>query len=115
MWLRVKLIPFERTFPVDTTLAVTLAAEAPGILAWAIRGCLDWQRDGLKEPGVVRAETEWYRKESDALAPFFDERCVLGESAKATAGDLYRAYRAWCDGRVADGDRLSQVKFGEKL
>lgn len=47
IWRRVYLVPFTRTFKVDTTLAAILGGEAPGIPAWAVRGCLDWQKHGL--------------------------------------------------------------------
>ncbi|PLS83054.1 MAG: hypothetical protein CYG60_22800, partial [Actinobacteria bacterium] len=61
IWRRVKLIPFDVTIPEeeqDPRLPEKLQAELPGILAWAVRGCLDWQRDGLAEPEEVKAATE---------------------------------------------------------
>src|SRR5262249_9597651 len=112
MWRRVKLVPFTQTFAVDPTLSSTLAAEASGILALLVRACLDWQRDGLREPSVVQAATEEYRAESDLLAPFFTDRCVLEDGARVGGRELYLAYRAWCDHQhLPEDERLSQKSF----
>ncbi|MFW2542014.1 hypothetical protein ACN2XU_05180 [Primorskyibacter sp. 2E107] len=37
-----------------------LLAERDGILAWALRGCLEWQETGLRPPEAVMAATEDY-------------------------------------------------------
>ena len=116
MWRRVKLVPFTQRFDVDMTLAATLAAEASGILAWTMRGCLDWQRDGLAEPAIVRAVTEKYRVESDLLASFLTERCEVGPGARVGGRELYKAYREWCDDqRTPDDERLTQKVFGLRI
>lgn len=62
LWKRLILIPFTQAFvdspraahehQRDAKLAETLRGEASGILAWLVRGCLEWQRDGLKPPRV---------------------------------------------------------------
>jgi putative DNA primase/helicase len=65
-WRRIKLVPFTVTIPdeeKDRNLPAKLRAEWPGILAWAVRGCLDWQKYGLGEPEAVRAATDAYRAE----------------------------------------------------
>ena len=41
----------------------TLRAEAACILAWAVAGCLAWQREGLGSPPAVQEATEAYRLE----------------------------------------------------
>jgi putative DNA primase/helicase len=119
MWRRVKLVPFLRKFEgaeVDTSLTDTLTAEAEGILAWAVRGCLDWQRDGLRHPDIVQSETAKYQNESDVLSEFIAERCVEGPDAKVGAQAIFDEYRRWCDDRrLADADRLSQKGFGVRL
>ena len=46
---RFNLIPFTVAIPPaerDERLTEKLKAEWPGILAWMIEGCLDWQRHG---------------------------------------------------------------------
>jgi phage/plasmid-associated DNA primase len=97
----------------DPALPAKLKAELPGILAWAVRGCLEWQRDGLKPPEVVKAATDVYRAEQDVLAAFLDECCVLNRRAEVKAADIYEAYTEWCDrtGEYAEKQR----KFGESL
>jgi len=53
MWRRIRLVPFRHSFDdaaMDKNLLEKLRAEAPGILNWAIHGCLAWQRDGLISP-----------------------------------------------------------------
>jgi putative DNA primase/helicase len=98
MWRRVRLVPFTVTIPDDQQdrhLAEKLRAEWPGILAWAVQGCRDWQRGGLGLPDEVRAATEEYRAEMDVLGEFLSERCVLEAAAKCAARELYVAYEAW--------------------
>jgi len=100
IWRRIKMIPFTVTIPEDEQdprLVDKLRAELPGILAWAVEGCLEWQRKGLGVPDEVRRATEAYREEQDALAAFLAECCVVSPTAKAAAKDLYQAYVAWCE------------------
>jgi len=116
IWRRIRLVPFEVTIPEserDKTLPQKLRAEAPGILAWAVRGCLAWQERGLDFPESIRNATDSYRSESDTLAAFFSERCFTGETATAKAGDVYQAYRSWCE---ENGEHpLSGRAFGTRL
>ena len=56
-WRRVRVIPLTTEIPLaerDLDLPSKLQVEWPGILAWAVRGCLKWQREGLTQPSVVR-------------------------------------------------------------
>ena len=88
LWARIHLIPFILSFvdeprqenerKRDPYLAERLHAEASGILAWLVRGCLAWQREGLKPPDMVRAATEEYREGEDDIARFISECCVVG-------------------------------------
>jgi putative DNA primase/helicase len=51
---RINMIPFLYKPPAkDKELEAKLLKEAPGILRWMIEGCLDWQKNGLTQPGVV--------------------------------------------------------------
>ena len=116
MWRRVKLIHFTETFTPNDELPRALAAEAAGILAWAVRGCQEWQRQGLDEPVVVTAATELYRQESDALSEFYGDECVIGPDEKVMSGDLFAQYISWCEERRMAGDeRLGLKAFGLKV
>ncbi len=67
-----KLAPFEVSFEgrEDRGLKEALRAELPGVLAWAVEGCLRWQEEGLQFPGaVVDATAEW-RVENDQVSRF---------------------------------------------
>jgi putative DNA primase/helicase len=87
--------------------------EAAGILAWAVQGCLDWQREGLGEPPEVQGATEQYREEMDVAGRFLGECCVSAPTAKMKNKDLYAAYVGWCDenGETA----LTNKLFGKEL
>lgn len=116
IWARIRLVPFQVTIPEgerDTRLPKKLHAELPSILAWAVRGCLAWQQDGLGAPPAVEDATRDYREEMDQLAGFIGSRCILGPRMRASAADLYRAYVAYCD---EEGDEpLKQKSFGMRL
>lgn len=116
IWRRIRLIPFEVTIPEeeqDKDLPRKLRAELPSILAWAVRGCLRWREYGLGQPKKVSAATESYRQEMDIIGAFLKDRCLLRGDAKVTAGQLYVAYKKWCDD---NGERpLTQQKLGGAL
>lgn len=116
IWRRIRLIPFKATIAdseKDTGLPAKLRAELPGILAWAVRGCFDWQRGGLQTPDAVQSATEAYRSEMDVIGAFLDECCVLHSNAKSQATQLYKSYCAWCE---ANGEHaLPQKQFGQRL
>ena len=101
IWRRIRLIPFEVTIPEaerDRDLPEKLKDELPGILRWAVEGCLAWQRDGMLVPEAVTAATDEYRSEMDFLAAFIDEECRLGSDLRIGASELYRLYIGWCEG-----------------
>ncbi len=118
-WRRVRLIPFLRVFrerDADKKLAEKLAAEADGILAWAVQGCLEWQKRGLDPPDAVRAATDEYRDESDPIAGFIADRCVAAAECTVTASALYRAYREWAgDQGLQQWEVLSSTRFGRRM
>lgn len=100
IWRRVKYIPFEVVIPEaerDATLLDKLRGELPGILAWSVAGCLDWQRAGLQEPEKVRQATRAYREEQDSLAAFIGECCIEGAAYQVDSHELYQAYKTWCE------------------
>lgn len=116
IWRRVRLVPFEATFPEakqDRQLAEKLRSELPGILNWAIEGCLAWQRDGLTTPDAVKIATEGYRHESDLLGTWIEECCETGEGKKEAAGVLYQLYSDWA--KDSGLQPVSQVTFSRAL
>jgi putative DNA primase/helicase len=115
-WRRMRLIPFLQRFAVDGTLAATLRAEAPGILAWAVRGCGAWQRDGLQPPALVQEATAVYERESDPLGPFLAEACELREGSEVMAAEMFEHYTRWAALQgLTERERLSATKFGLML
>lgn len=115
-WRRILLIPFDVTFRgerKDPTLKRKLRNELSGILAWAVRGCLEWQCDGLGVPTDIADATSEYRAEMDTLATFLTDRCEEGKNCFVTSQDLYKAYREWCE---ENGERYEpQNGFGVRL
>src|SRR5690606_10650427 len=90
-----------------------LKTEAPGILAWAMRGCVDWQRAGLGAPSAVDKATAAYRDEQDHLGRFVEDRCELAGGAFVATSDLFAAYKSWC---TRSGDEpWSRDNFREGL
>lgn len=125
IWRRVKVIPFDVAIPrekvVPNLSEILIREEGPAILAWLVKGCLDWQGGGLQEPERVLSATAAYRSEEDAIADFLDQatidyrhHTVLGDKARVKAADLYARYVDWCK---LSGERtvLTARKFGSKM
>lgn len=101
-WRRIRLVPFNHVVVKpdrDPHLLEKLKAEAAGILNWLVRGCLEWQADGLGEVDAVTHATEAYRRDECILDEFITEKCVTGNPEyKALRGDLFKALTEWCEG-----------------
>jgi putative DNA primase/helicase len=117
-WRRVRLVPFGQCFAgdkVDPELISKLRAEAPGILAWLVRGCLAWQEHGLGMPSQVKMATDEYRKESDTVGEFIDDRCVVEPRAQVRAGALYGEFCEWCRDNGERFPSLNRKNFTARL
>ena len=114
---RLHLIPFTITVPPerrDKHLQQKLLAERDGVLAWAVQGCLDWQRLGrLDPPQQVLEATEEYFEAEDALGRWLDERCVCEVNAKSLTAELFNDWKQWAD---SAGEFIgSQKRFSDLL
>ena len=116
IWNRIALIPFDVTIPdeeIDRELPAKLRAESPGILAWAVRGCLDWQRHGLCVPDAVKDATAQYRGDMDVIGRYIAECCITLPNASARAQILYVNYTKWCTD--AGEAPMNAMNFGTRL
>ncbi|HRG97041.1 MAG TPA: phage/plasmid primase, P4 family [Polyangiaceae bacterium] len=98
VWRRIRLIPWTVTIPReerDTGLPAKLLAELPGVLAWAVRGCLEWHAHGLGDPPAVQEATSAYREESDTFGQFVRERCRLDPAGRVSRKEFRSEYEAW--------------------
>lgn len=109
---RLHIIPFEeRPDEMDRLLSEKLKEEWPGILQWAIEGCLTWLEQGLDPPKIVLQRTAEYRREEDPVALFLEECCETGDPEDEIARlDLYHAWRRWCNEQGEDPGSLKQLR-----
>ena len=111
---RFHLVPFTVTIAnPDRDLPERLKAEWPGILRWAIDGCLAWQRIGLSPPAIVREATDTYLGEEDAIARWVDECCVTGRQHWCAGADLWPSWQRWAT--AANEPVGSRKRFGMAL
>jgi putative DNA primase/helicase len=113
---RFHLIPFAVTIPPeerDGELTEKLKAEWPGILAWIVEGCLEWQVEGVAAPKAVTEATAEYLNSEDAIAAWIEERCERDPNAWSGASALFASWASWA---AKSGEALgSQKKFSRKL
>lgn len=119
LWRRILEVPFAVSIPEperDPRVKDTLCdprAGAPAILAWAVRGCLAWQREGLSPPGAVISATRAYRDRMDPLAEFLEERCELVEGAWTSTRSIHAAHTEWC--RATHRRPLTTMALAKRL
>ena len=122
IWRRIRLIPFDVTIPPkeqDKSLRLKLSEEAPGFLAWAVRGCLEWQErrqqlnDGLGAPREVAAATAEYREEMDKIGAFLAECTRKDPIGDVGSAELHRAFVAFC--AAAGEPSMSNKEFTQRL
>ena len=118
-WRRMKLVPFDASFlgaAADDSLRSALAKEAPGILAWAVRGAVDWYAHGLPVSRAVSDATQSYRGTEDTvgawLADFTVDVTAVGFQ---TSASLFDDFERWCRKNGSDERELSKKAFGKQL
>lgn len=123
LWSRLSVVEFPLSFInnpkmenerlADRTLDGKLWNEASGILAWLVRGCLEWQRIGLNPPQSVIDATLEYRGEEDVLGQFVVDRMELSPVNSIKASELYLEYKDWAgdNGIMA----MSNIRFGKNM
>lgn len=105
IWERTKIIPFHLSFvdvtkkpwqrTIDKLLPDKLKEEASGILAWLVRGALQWQVDGLRVPKRVHQATNAYRLEEDTVSLFLSECSQENPKSAVQASLLFAHYKNW--------------------
>lgn len=123
MWKRVILITFPFSF-VDNPkesyereknpyLIQELQTESSGILAWLVRGSIEWHKHGLMIPNKIRLATKEYQDDEDFIGLFIKERCIFEENAEVQFTHRYGQYKKWCD--EMGHKVLNSTRFGTEL
>lgn len=116
IWGRVKLIPFDVTFTdeqKDRQLLEKLKGEASGILAWMLRGCLEWQSKGLPPSTKITEAVQTYKERMDVMEDFINERCERVASEAFQPSTVHKDYVLWCRPR---GEKpIGRNGFGARL
>ena len=102
-WRRLIVVPFNARIAGNNDIKnysdylFQNAGEA--VLAWIIEGAKRVIDQGFKInlPPVVEAATAKYREENNWLNHFLGECCEIGSSYTARSGEVYQAYRAYCN------------------
>lgn len=98
IWRRIRLIPFDKKITedeIDKDILTKMKAEFPGILNWAVRGCLEWQKNGLTVPPKVSTMTQMLKSENDVVGLFLSDCCNTEPETKISLKDLFELYHAW--------------------
>jgi putative DNA primase/helicase len=101
IWRRLHILPFTKSFEgrEDRMLKAKLHDELSGILNWALDGLRKWRKDGLRLPKAVQEATEDYRRESDSIGLWIEERTCKAAAAIMQAGVAYQDYSEWAKSR----------------
>ena len=124
-WERSILIPFELSFVdrkpqgkferrADKDLREKLEKEGHGILSWLVRGCLEWQDQGLNIPPVVIGAGKDWRRDEDILQDFLDTCCSLDPAAEEQASKIYPVFKVWYEKNISKKS-ISQKRFGRMM
>ncbi|MCA9109823.1 MAG: hypothetical protein KDA52_07740 [Planctomycetaceae bacterium] len=114
IWRRLRVVPFDVRFnKPDREMPQKLRAEQTAILAWLVRGCVEWTQRGLDEPESVRVATAKYRRDSDTVGRFIEARCIRNPTARSKPMELFNALEKWCN---EEGEEIPKRReFWDKL
>jgi putative DNA primase/helicase len=108
LWIRAHDLPFDNPIPEekrDPRVKEVLrdpAGGGPALLAEAVRGCLEWQREGLGSCAAVTEAGRALRSEMDPYFGFFDDRIIEEAGVRTRHTAVVEAVRAW---QIGNGSR----------
>ncbi len=125
-WERIKVIDFPFSFvrrkpsadherQADPELLDKLKAESSGILAWLVRNCIAWQKQGLAPPEKVLNDSLKYRRTEDDLQDFIEQCCKVDKEdpkLREPASAMYGRYKTWWADQ-SPARPMSSKKFGD--
>jgi putative DNA primase/helicase len=95
---RFHLIPFVvQINPRNPDFKELLRPEWPGILRWAVEGCVLWQRLGLAPPTKALTATEEYFADQDTLGRWLSERTFVNPNAQTGSTAAFRDWKLWSE------------------
>jgi putative DNA primase/helicase len=116
-WRRLIPIPFTQQIPEAERIPdldrQIIARELPGVLNWALEGCLEWQRAGLGIPKSIRQEAAGYRADTDILGLWLSERTATDPSGLVPARDAYQSFQGFCRDQGVSAPAAAQ--FGRQM
>jgi len=122
LWRRIIRVPFTHVIPKekrDPAVKAKLtnpAIAGPAILAWAVKGCLEWQRIGLNVPKSITESTEKLRQDMNPLRDFLADCCVLSSDKACKSAELLHAYEMWCkENGIPEAQRIGGRAFAARL
>jgi putative DNA primase/helicase len=118
MWRRIHKAPFENPHEkTDLKDRLKDRKQLAGVLAWAVRGCLEWQRDGLRPPTSITEATDQLRRWMDGGFELFLTQCVLSDERDWTATrDIRATYTRWAQEMgIPEVRRISDQRLAAML
>lgn len=118
-WRRLSLLPFEHQMAEgqrDKRLPEKLREESPAVLAWIVRGAVDYLQHGLGTPPQVTEATGEYAADQDSVGKFVEEQCHVAKGATIVQVGVSRlrdAYEAFC--RETGDSPVSAKRLGQEL
>lgn len=114
---RMRLIRFDRIFEgdnADKDIVEKIYNELDKVLGWAIKGCLEYQKEGLESPEAVKNATQSYFEDNDVVEKFINNNIKISTYEKEKASDVFSAYKTWAK-NSNEWDGMTQTKFGKEF
>ena len=114
---RMRLIRFDRIFEgdnADKDIVEKIYNELDKVLGWAIKGCLEYLKEGLESPEAVKNATQSYFEDNDVVEKFINNNIKISTYGKEKASDVFSAYKTWAK-NSNEWDGMTQTKFGKEF
>lgn len=116
IWRRLNVIPFEHTVSkenLNKNLLAELKLQESAVLAWLVKGAVNYYKNGMKSVTAVEKATKQYRKSQDSLNAFLDACVQKSKGSEVRARTLYNAYLTFCAENFLKP--LTETKFGKDI
>ena len=113
IWRRIKLIPHNIIIPdskQDKMLGFKLEQELPEILWWGIEGAIEYLKNGLQEPQIIKEQVAEYRSESNIVDRWITDNCEKDDSYSEATSKLFVNFTEWA--KTNNEHTMSMKHFG---